>query len=273
LITRSTVRLRTEDAIYLRPERVVEELPATARTARDLNALLKISSAIGSLRSVPELQAALFKLILEVIPAEREAILLKDIGGADVFSSVCGWNSLLGPIDSIKVSQTITNQVMREGVALLSNDLLTTEGLGSAPSLVEARICSVLCVPLASGNKTLGVIYLDTSNGTARFDENHLQLITAIASISAAAFENAKLQVQSNLTTIKAQQENVDLANEVYASTQNNYKLGLASLTDLLDSETSLTEAQNNYNEALLQYKLAELDIIKSNGNLKNLLN
>ncbi|HEY1166365.1 MAG TPA: TolC family protein [Chitinophaga sp.] len=87
------------------------------------------------------------------------------------------------------------------------------------------------------------------------------------------AFENAKLQVQSNLTTIKAQQENVDLANEVYASTQNNYKLGLASLTDLLDSETSLTEAQNNYNEALLQYKLAELDIIKSNGNLKNLLN
>ena len=192
LITRSTVRLRTEDAIYLRPERVVEELPATARTARDLNALLKISSAIGSLRSVPELQTALFKLILEIIPAEREAILLKDTGRADVISSVCGWNSLLGPIDSIKVSQTITNQVMREGVALLSNDLLTTEGIGAAPSLVEARICSVLCVPLASGSKTLGVIYLDTSNGTARFDENHLQLLTAIASISAAAFENAK---------------------------------------------------------------------------------
>ena len=207
LITRSTVRLRTEDAIYLRPERVVEELPATARTARDLNALLKISSAIGSLRSVPELQAALFKLILEVIPAEREAILLKDIGGADVFSSVCGWNSLLGPIDSIKVSQTITNQVMREGVALLSNDLLTTEGLGSAPSLVEARICSVLCVPLASGNKTLGVFYLDTSNGTARFDENHLQLLTAIASISAAAFENAKYLEWVETENARLQQE------------------------------------------------------------------
>lgn len=86
-------------------------------------------------------------------------------------------------------------------------------------------------------------------------------------------FENAKLQVQNNLTTIQAQKENVDLANEVYNSTQNNYNLGLANLTDLLDAETSLTEAQNNYNEALLQYKLAELDIIKSNGNLKSLLN
>lgn len=86
-------------------------------------------------------------------------------------------------------------------------------------------------------------------------------------------FENAKLQVQNNLTTIQAQKENVDLANEVYNSTQNNYNLGLANLTDLLDAETSLTAAQNNYNEALLQYKLAELDIIKSNGNLKSLLN
>lgn len=86
-------------------------------------------------------------------------------------------------------------------------------------------------------------------------------------------YMNAKLQVQNNLNTIRSQQENVQLAMEVYSATQNNYKLGLAGLTDLLDSETSLTEAQNNYNEALLQYKLAELDIIKSNGNLKTLVN
>ncbi|PUZ26685.1 Outer membrane protein TolC [Chitinophaga costaii] len=86
-------------------------------------------------------------------------------------------------------------------------------------------------------------------------------------------YNNARLQVQNNLSTIRSQKENVDLAQEVYYATQNNYKLGLAGLTDLLESETSLTEAQNNYNEALLQYKLAELDIIKANGNLKTLLN
>ncbi|HVI46304.1 MAG TPA: TolC family protein [Chitinophaga sp.] len=86
-------------------------------------------------------------------------------------------------------------------------------------------------------------------------------------------YENAKLQVRSNLSTISTQKENKDLANEVYYSTQNNYKLGLASLTDLLNAETSLTDAQNSYNEALLQYKLAELDIIKSKGSLKQLLN
>lgn len=86
-------------------------------------------------------------------------------------------------------------------------------------------------------------------------------------------FENARLNLLNSLTTIKTQKENVALADEVYASTQNNYNLGLANLTDLLNSETSLTEAQNSYNEALLQYKLAELDLIKSHGNLPSLLN
>lgn len=191
LITRSTVRLRGEDALYLRPERVLAELPASARVARDLNALLKISTTISSFRDLPALQTELLKLVLEVIPAEREAILLLD-QSQDQLASVCGWTKSTGRDDSIKVSQTITNQVLREGVALLSNDLFETEGLGERPSLAEARVCSVLCVPLILFKKRLGVIYLDTSDPAARFDEGHLQLLTAIASIAAAPVDNAQ---------------------------------------------------------------------------------
>ncbi len=86
-------------------------------------------------------------------------------------------------------------------------------------------------------------------------------------------FENAKLQIQNSINTINAQQENVKLAEDVYASTQNNYRNGLATLTDLLDAENSLTEAKNSYNQALLNYRLAEVQLIKSNGNIKSLLN
>ncbi|WP_126246031.1 TolC family protein [Chitinophaga rhizosphaerae] len=98
-----------------------------------------------------------------------------------------------------------------------------------------------------------------------KLDANKMELTTA--------FENARLSLLNSLSTIKSQKENVALADEVYASTRNNYNLGLANLTDLLNSETSLAEAQNSYNEALLQYKLAELDLIKSHGNLPSLLN
>ena len=87
------------------------------------------------------------------------------------------------------------------------------------------------------------------------------------------AFENSKKQIENSLITIENQKDNVKLAQEVFANTNNNYTQGLASLTDLLDAENALVEAQNNYTTAILEYKLAEIQFIKSKGELKNLLN
>lgn len=87
------------------------------------------------------------------------------------------------------------------------------------------------------------------------------------------AFANAKTQIDNSLITINNQKENVQLAKEVLDNTRNNYIQGLASLTDLLDAENALTEAQNNYTAAILEYKLAEIQLIKSKGELKSLLN
>ncbi len=86
------------------------------------------------------------------------------------------------------------------------------------------------------------------------------------------AHENAKIQIKNSLNTIGAQRENKALAKEVYTSTQNNYNNGLASLTDLLNAETDLISAQNSYNTALLNYKVAEIELIKSNGNINSLI-
>lgn len=151
----------------------------------------------------------------------------------------------------------------------LSNKFDLFNGSGSTANWFGmASIGLTLKIPIFDGfarrsrvqqaNQTLKQIDL-------RQELNKLNLTTA--------YENSRLVIMNSLSTIKTQKENVSLADEVYASTQNNYKLGLANLTDLLNAETSLAEAQNSYNEALLQYKLAELDLIKSNGNLPSLLN
>lgn len=87
------------------------------------------------------------------------------------------------------------------------------------------------------------------------------------------AYENAKTQISNSIITLNNQKENVELAQEVYDNTRNNYNQGLAPLTDLLDAENSLTTAQNNYSSALLDYRLAEIQLIKAQGNLKSLLN
>jgi len=87
------------------------------------------------------------------------------------------------------------------------------------------------------------------------------------------AFNNAKKQIENSLITINNQKENAQLAQEVLNNTNNNYAQGLASLTDLLDAENAMVEAQNNYTNAILEYKLAEIQFIKSKGELKTLTN
>jgi outer membrane protein len=87
------------------------------------------------------------------------------------------------------------------------------------------------------------------------------------------AYQNAKTQISNSLITITNQKENVQLAEDVLDNTQNNYQQGLATLTDLLDAENSYIEAQNNYTTALLDFKLAEVQLIKAKGELKTLIN
>jgi outer membrane protein TolC len=87
------------------------------------------------------------------------------------------------------------------------------------------------------------------------------------------AFANAKTQIDNSMITIQNQKGNAQLAKDVLSNTKNNYIQGLASLTDLLDAENAHTEAQNNYTSAILNYKLAEIQLIKSKGELRTLIN
>ncbi|PXY45139.1 TolC family protein [Flavobacterium hydrophilum] len=85
-------------------------------------------------------------------------------------------------------------------------------------------------------------------------------------------YRNAMTQINNNLVTIENQKENMRLASEILSNTKNNYLQGLASLTDLLDAENANQEAQNNYSRAVLNYKIAEVSLIKSKGELKSLI-
>jgi hypothetical protein len=62
--------------------------------ARDLEALLRISNVIHSIRDLALLQRELLRLIFEVIPADHGAIVLvTDLD--DPPRSICGWNPTL----------------------------------------------------------------------------------------------------------------------------------------------------------------------------------
>ena len=186
----ATVRLRPSDVLYLQPDKILRELPATSRLARNLSALLKISRIVHSIKELQTLQAEILKLTFEVVPAERGAILL-DGHGQD-FTSTFARNRTAGDTRPVRVSRTITGQVMQQGVAVLGSDVAAGSPLGGVESLIASRARSLLCVPLLYFEKVIGCIYLDSTSLAARFDDEHLQLVTAIAGISAVALENAR---------------------------------------------------------------------------------
>ena len=74
----------------------------------------------------------------------------------------------------------------------MGNDVLADQAFAATESLVASQIRSVFCVPLMVFQSKLGVIYADTTHAGAHFDEHHLHLLTAIASIAAVALEHAR---------------------------------------------------------------------------------
>ena len=159
------------------------------RVRSDLNALLKFSTAIGSIRDRDSLQWQLLGFIFDVIPAERGSVLFFDSQGQ--VSSSTAWDRVRGPDHVVPVSQIILKRVVHERSGLL----LSGAEEEPAPRAKSAdapadRAISLLCVPMIVGERVIGAIYLDARVPTIQFDDTHLRVLQAIAHIAALALEN-----------------------------------------------------------------------------------
>ncbi len=165
-------------------------LPQSARVARNLNTLLQISKALGSLRDEAALPWQLLAMIFDVIPAERGAILLTEGGSAEIRSQIA-WDRVHGPNHSIPISQEILRRVIEEKVSLLGSgpaQNITDSATLNQPTQQRTR----LCVPMISNEKVIGLIYLESSSPATALSENDFQLLSAIAGLLVIGIENAR---------------------------------------------------------------------------------
>jgi Nif-specific regulatory protein len=180
------------ELLNLQPESLAA-LPQAARMARNLSALLQISRTIGSLRDEESLPWQLLGLIFDVIPAERGAILLMEEDSREIRSQVA-WDRVAGPDHRVPISNEVVRRVIEEGVSLLdsgvhgpvSSNVIAMDRQPSQPQR------SLLCVPLISKQKPIGIIYLESKNSATALTEDDLQLLTAIAGLGVMGIENAR---------------------------------------------------------------------------------
>ena len=165
-----TTELRFEDSLYL--SAAERPTPTSPRTTQHLKTLLRLSTMLHSFRNLQGAQGKhaqellrqhLASLLLDLIPAEQADILMFGVE-----------NGLLQP------DPEILKRIRDQRVALLVDHS-------------QKNGTMILAAPILVQGDTPAVIYLESSSPEHRFDDGHLQLLTAVAEMAAVAWENASI--------------------------------------------------------------------------------
>ena len=86
------------------------------------------------------------------------------------------------------------------------------------------------------------------------------------------AHKNALLKLEDSRNAIQIQKTNMAMAEEVYRVTERNYSQGIASMSDVLNSNSSLIQAQMSYADALNNFMKAYVELRKASGTIRELV-
>ncbi len=144
--------------------------------------------------SVDQVLASVLELAFEALPVDRGFILLIDEKSGKLQCELARTKDKVEfrPKSQAPVSQTMVEQVVRERVALLTYDAQSDQRLAGGESIRIHQIRSAMCVPLWSGEKIIGVMQVDTPFHAGTFNEQDLDLLTALSNFAAVAVERLR---------------------------------------------------------------------------------
>lgn len=188
-----TSRKRAEEA----QRRAAEQ---AQRTAERMRAVAVAAASVAGARSTMELAEAVHDACREVIdfdaftcaqylPASEELDFIGIYDGAEA-----------EPAERLDVAGTPSEQVIREQRSVLIRSAADPAGHGCRPGGRELRSESVIRCPMASGERVMGVISVQ-SYRPDHFTADDVQVLETIASVAAAALLNLELTAQREAAT------------------------------------------------------------------------
>jgi len=160
--------------------------------------LLLLYQLIDQLRYAKNVDQILSKgtdLIFGALPsAERSVIMLRSKSKEPLKARIVRYRHEKPDGDVIPVSQTVIKKVINEKLALVSRDALDDSRFETGESIMVHNLKSIICVPLISGQRVIGVLHLDTSQILDPFTQNDLEFTAAIAHEMSISIDNSRLQ-------------------------------------------------------------------------------
>jgi serine phosphatase RsbU (regulator of sigma subunit) len=190
-----------------------------------LAVISRVSLTLLSPLSLDDTLLQVLDLVFEVISADRGYVMLFEASEEDPNGPpelICKAMKTRTPtvandMGNVEISRSISEQVLRQGVSVLTSDAQQDPRFQERRSIVLGGLRSVMAVPLAVEGRISGMIYVDNPFQTNRFTERDLQLLTLIAGVAAIRIENVRL--------LEVQQEQKRLANELAVASEIQLRL------------------------------------------------
>lgn len=184
-----------------------------------LGLISKVGVALLSASSLDETLNQIASLVFDAVPAERCVIMLRDEENAGAMkikvARIRGKDEL---IEEVRVSRTVMDEVLKNGKSILTADAQHDPRFASQ-TMALSGIRSVLAVPLSVDERNIfGMIYADSPTYEATFSEEHLNILTTLASVASIRVENATL-VEERIKRERMEHE-LELATEIQQSFQ-----------------------------------------------------
>jgi outer membrane protein TolC len=134
-------------------------------------------------------------------------------------------------------------------------------------------------LPYSAVGLKLSIPILDFYKRNAQYKQAKLNRINAEENLKLSEgrykveYENAYTKLSQAQTNVENDKRNVELAESVLKVTDLQFQKGTTNLTDWLNTQNSLKEAQNSYLNSLYSYYQARIDLEKAAGSLKTFYN
>src|SRR5438270_10679690 len=164
--------------------------PAVSRE-KIFQVLVQVAKALLASEELQVVLTTVMDIIFRYLPVERGLIILFDEEGNPV-------PKLTKFIDGaeqqdIPISRTILKMVAQQQVALMTSNALEDARLLGGKSIAIHGIRSAMCVPLWNRQRVIGAVQVDSPIHIGSFNEEDLDMLTALANFAAVAIERAQL--------------------------------------------------------------------------------
>jgi len=193
-------KAETAAQTFLDPTKDKKEISAEKAVEAHSRLLLlyQLSDKLRNVKNADEILSMGTDLIFGALPsAERAVAMLRSSSKDPLEANIVKYRNKKPEGDVIPVSQTIINKVIKEKLALVSRDALDDSRFETGDSIMVHNLNSIICVPLISGEKVIGVLHLDTSQILEAFTQNDLEFTAAVANEMSITIDNSRLQLEA----------------------------------------------------------------------------